>query len=38
MAVDEVLKCLEIAKIRRSIDNPIVIHTDRGSQVRQEVA
>ena len=32
MEVEEVLKCLEIAKERRGSDKPIVLHSDRGSQ------
>lgn len=32
MEVDEVLKCLEIAKQRRKTENPIVIQSDRGVQ------
>jgi len=32
MVADEVLRCLEIAKERRYMDDAIVIHSDRGSQ------
>jgi transposase InsO family protein len=32
MEVDEVLKCIEIAKKRRPSDKPIIIHNDRGVQ------
>lgn len=38
MTADEVLKRLEMAQQRRYMDEAIVIHSDRGSQVRQEVA
>lgn len=30
MEVEEVLECLRIAKIRRQMDHPVVIHSDRG--------
>ena len=33
-----VLKAVEKAKADRRLDSPIIIHSDRGSQVRQEVA
>lgn len=32
MQVDEVLKCLDTAKEQRDLENPIDIHSDRGSQ------
>lgn len=32
MEVEEVLECLRIAKIRRQMDHPVVIHSDRGVQ------
>lgn len=30
LVVDEVLKCIEIAKERRKIENPLIMHADRG--------
>lgn len=32
MTAEEVLRCLEIAKQKRNLDRPVVIHSDRGSQ------
>ena len=32
MDADEVLKCIEKAKERRNIENPLVIQSDRGVQ------
>ena len=37
MAVEEVLKCIEIAKSRRKTDKPLIIHSDRGSQYVSEM-
>lgn len=32
MEVEEVLRCIEIAKARRELSKPMIIHSDRGSQ------
>ena len=36
MDADVVLKCIEMAKRRRGIDHPVVIHSDRGVQYTSE--
>lgn len=35
MEVDEVLKCLEVAKQRRKTENPVVLQSDRGDSLYQ---
>ena len=37
MAADDVLKCIEIAKERRKVNNPLVIQSDRGVQYTSDL-